>query len=105
MESFTPASAAIGGGLIGLSAALLWLADGRIAGISGSVGGLGSASRNDTDWRLAFLLGLVVAPLLYALAAGAPIIAIEAGRDRNPGGRRRVRARAAAQSAALRTRL
>lgn len=51
MGSFTPVSAAIGGALIGLAAALLWLADGRIAGISGIIGGLGSASRNDTDWR------------------------------------------------------
>jgi uncharacterized protein len=79
MGSFTPVSAAIGGALIGLSAALLWLADGRIAGISGIVGGLAGASRNDTDWRLAFLAGLVVAPLLYTLAAGAPVIAIQAG--------------------------
>lgn len=79
METFTPVSAAVGGVLIGLSAALLWLADGRIAGISGIVGGLGSASRNDADWRLAFLAGLVVAPLLYALAAGGPPIVIGAG--------------------------
>lgn len=79
MQSFTPASAAIGAALIGFSAALLWLADGRIAGISGILGGLGGVSRNDTDWRLAFLAGLVVAPLLYALAAGSPVITIEAG--------------------------
>ena len=57
MGSFTPVSSAIGGALIGLSATLLWLANGRIAGISGIVGGLGSTSRNDTDWRLAFLTG------------------------------------------------
>jgi hypothetical protein len=77
--TFTPVSAAIGGALIGLSAALLWVANGRIAGISGILGGLGSASRSDMDWRLAFLTGLVAAPLLYALVAGAPTIAIGAG--------------------------
>src|SRR5690242_3301253 len=43
------------------------------------LGGLGSASRSDVDWRLAFLAGLVVAPLLYTVAAGAPAIAIGAG--------------------------
>jgi len=79
METFTPISAGVGGILIGLSAALLWLADGRIAGISGIIGGLGNASRREMDWRLAFLSGLIVAPLLYALAAGAPAIAIQAG--------------------------
>ena len=79
METFSPISSAVGGALIGLSAAVLWLADGRIAGISGIIGGLGSASKRELDWRRAFLAGLVVAPLLYALAAGAPAIVIGAG--------------------------
>jgi len=64
MGSFTPVSAAIGGALIGLSGPLLWLADGRIAGFSGVDGGIGSASRTDTAWRLAFITGLVVPRLL-----------------------------------------
>jgi uncharacterized membrane protein YedE/YeeE len=79
METFTPVSATIGGVLIGLSAALLWVANGRIAGISGILGGLGTAPRRDLDWRIAFLVGLVLAPLLYALAVGAPSIAVQAG--------------------------
>jgi len=79
METFTPISAAIGGILIGLSAALLWLADGRIAGISGIIGGLGSTSKPEMGWRLAFLAGLVVAPLFYTLVAGAQPIVIGAG--------------------------
>ena len=79
MENFNPVSAALGGGLIGLSAALLWIANGRIAGISGILGGLGGAPRGDLDWRLAFLAGLVAAPLLWALAAGAPVVAVAAG--------------------------
>jgi hypothetical protein len=75
MENFTPLSALLGGALIGLSAALLWLLDGRIAGISGILGGLASMASGDAAWRLAFLVGLVGAPWLYAVAAGgvAPI--------------------------------
>lgn len=79
MENFTPVSAAIGGGLIGLSAALLWVANGRIAGISGILGGLGRASADDIAWRLAFLAGLAVAPLLYAASVAAPRIVVQAG--------------------------
>lgn len=79
MENFTPVSAAIGGILIGLSAAVLWIANGRIAGISGILGGLGSAAHGDLDWRIAFLAGLVSAPLLHALAVGAAPIVVEAG--------------------------
>ena len=72
MENFTPIHAALGGALIGLSAAMLWLGAGRIAGISGIFGGLLGAVRAEMDWRLAFLAGLVAAPLLHTLAAGAP---------------------------------
>jgi hypothetical protein len=68
----------IGGALIG-SAAALWVANGRIAGISGILGGFGSVTRCDRDWRLAFLAGLVVAPLLYAFAVRAPAMAIGIG--------------------------
>lgn len=78
MENFTPYSALIGGALIGLAAALLWVANGRIAGISGILGGLGSASADDVGWRVAFLLGLVAAPVLYLLIAGSPAISIKA---------------------------
>jgi uncharacterized protein len=73
MANFTPVSAAIGGALIGLSAVLLMLLAGRIAGISGIVG----ESRNpgsDKGWRLAFLAGLVAVPLLAALF-GSPAAA------------------------------
>jgi uncharacterized membrane protein YedE/YeeE len=66
MANFTPVSAAIGGALIGLSAVLLMLLAGRIVGISGIVGeSLNPGS--DKGWRLAFLVGLVAAPLLAAL--------------------------------------
>jgi uncharacterized membrane protein YedE/YeeE len=71
---------AVGGGmLIGLAAALLLLFNGRIAGISGIVGGLLRPARGDIAWRLAFLLGLLAAPLAYALVAVLPAVRVEAG--------------------------
>lgn len=78
MHNFTPVSAAGGGVLIGLSAAMLWLANGRIAGISGIIGNLKWASAGDTGWRVAFLAGLVLGPLLYAALAGTPVIRVDA---------------------------
>ena len=64
MANFTPLSAAIGGGLIGLSAVLLMLLTGRIAGISGIFGGLLNFKSDDRDWRIAFIAGLILAPLM-----------------------------------------
>ena len=79
MNALTPVSALLGGLLIGASAALLLLVNGRIAGISGIVGGLLSPRRGDLDWRLAFVAGLVLAPVLYAGFGGVlPAIAIDA---------------------------
>jgi hypothetical protein len=77
MTTFTPISAFIGGILIGLSATLLLWAIGRIAGISGIVGGLLRPSPAELPWRGAFLVGLIAAPLLYRAAGGAtPEIAV-----------------------------
>jgi hypothetical protein len=70
MENFTPVPALLGGLLIGVSAALFLVLNGRIAGISGIVSGLLPASRGDTHWRLAFLAGLFVAPLVYTALGG-----------------------------------
>ena len=64
MANFTPVSAAIGGALIGLSAVLLMLLSGRIAGISGIFGGLLNPDSSDRSWRIAFIAGLILAPLL-----------------------------------------
>jgi len=73
MTSFTPLSAAIGGGLIGLAVAMLMLLNGRIAGISGIAGGLLSLQRREWRWQIAFLIGLVAAPLLlHAAGHGLP---------------------------------
>lgn len=76
-----------GGMLIGLAAALLLLLNGRIAGISGILGGLlsrslappGAAAAGDSAWRIAFLAGLAAAPLLYALVAIPPAAQVDAG--------------------------
>ncbi|MBN8904983.1 MAG: YeeE/YedE family protein [Rhodospirillales bacterium 69-11] len=77
MEYFTPLPALFGGVLIGLSVVLLLLTNGRIAGISGVLGGLLVSKVRDAGWRLAFILGLIAAPLLYAaLAGGVPPIAV-----------------------------
>jgi hypothetical protein len=63
MANFTPVSAAVGGGLIGLASVLLMLLTGRIAGISGIFGGLLKAGSDDRGWRIAFIAGLILAPL------------------------------------------
>jgi uncharacterized membrane protein YedE/YeeE len=75
---FTPWTSLAGGLLIGLAAALFLLFNGRIAGISGIVGGLLRPARGDIAWRIAFTAGLVIAPLVYALAAPLPQVHVEA---------------------------
>ena len=76
---FTPGVALLGGVLIGLAAALFVLFNGRIAGISGIVGGLLRPQRGDIGWRLAFVGGLLAAPLLYTLVLPLPEVRIEVG--------------------------
>jgi uncharacterized membrane protein YedE/YeeE len=78
-HNFTPWAALAGGLLIGLSAALFLLFSGRIAGISGILGGLLAPVRGDVAWRLAFLLGLIGSPLVYAQFAALPAVRAEAG--------------------------
>ena len=67
MAHFTPVSAAIGGVLIGLSAVLLMLSTGRIAGISGIFSGLLNLRGEDKGWRIAFLAGLILTPVIAGL--------------------------------------
>jgi uncharacterized membrane protein YedE/YeeE len=69
---FTPLASFGGGILIGLGAALLLLANGRIAGISGILGGLLRPARGDIGWRLAFVLGLLAAPLGWLAMQAMP---------------------------------
>jgi uncharacterized membrane protein YedE/YeeE len=79
MDGFTPGSSLAGGVLVGASAALFLVLNGRVAGISGIVGGLIHAARREFGWRLAFLSGLFVAPLVYVALGGAlPPVVLEA---------------------------
>ena len=77
--AFTPWSAAIGGVIIGAAVTIFVLVNGRIAGISGIVGGLFRPAPGDVAWRLAFVAGLMAAPMLYTLAVTLPPVTIEAG--------------------------
>ena len=76
---FTPVAALVGGVLIGVAAAMFVLLNGRIAGISGILGGLLAPFKGDRAWRVAFLLGLIGAPLAYLLFAALPRPDIDAG--------------------------
>ena len=78
-NAFTLWSALAGGVLIGIAAAMFVLLNGRIAGISGIVGGLLKPVKGDVAWRVAFVLGLAGAPLAYALLAVLPRPQIDAG--------------------------
>ena len=60
MENFTPLSATVGGLLIGLAATILWVVNGRTAGISNIAGDVFPIRRGDELWRFAFLVGLPV---------------------------------------------
>ena len=76
---FTPGMSLLGGLLIGTASALFILANGRIAGISGILGGLLRPTSGDVMWRLAFLLGLIVAPAVLAVFVAPVIPTIDAG--------------------------
>lgn len=79
MDAFTPISAFVGGLMIGAAAALFLILNGRIAGISGIVGGLLTLGKGETGWRVAFLAGLIGAPLVYgALGGTLPSVGINA---------------------------
>lgn len=75
---FTPWSSLAGGALIGLAATLFILLNGRIAGISGIVGGLLRPARGDVLWRVCFISGLLIAPLLFRALFQQPDMQIDA---------------------------
>jgi uncharacterized membrane protein YedE/YeeE len=77
--SFTPLSAATGGMIIGAAVAILFTLNGRIAGISGIVGGLLRPGADDVAWRLGFVGGLIAAPALFMALAMAPVVTIDVG--------------------------
>jgi uncharacterized membrane protein YedE/YeeE len=77
-NAFTPASALIGGAIIGAAAALFAVLNGRIAGVSGILGGLMRPQAGDISWRIAFVAGLIAAPLAWRLLAALPEIRVDA---------------------------
>lgn len=76
MDTFTPVSALIGGVLIGISATILILFNGRVAGISGIVRGIFFGEKNEKRWRFIFLIGLLLSPFIYSLFAPLPPLEI-----------------------------
>ena len=87
MENFTPWSALAGGALLGLSAVILLLFRGRIAGISGILAGLFTPHKGDTSWRVLFLIGMmlgavILLPMGFSIAdmpQGSPLLYVAAG--------------------------
>ena len=77
-NAFTPWASGFGGLLIGLSAALFVLLNGRIMGISGIVGGLLPARSGDIAWRVLFVVGVLAAPWVYARFGEIPAMQIDA---------------------------
>ena len=76
--NFTPWSSLAGGVLIGLATAMFLLLNGRIAGISGILGGLLRPTKGDVGWRIAFVAGLIFSPIAFSVAAPLPAVQINA---------------------------
>lgn len=77
--SFTPLTALIGGLLIGMAVAVFALFVGRIAGVSGILGGLLRPRSGEIGWRISFVCGMLASPLLYRIFAALPPVRIDAG--------------------------
>ena len=80
-EHFTPWASLGGGVLLGIASAMFVLLNGRILGISGIVGGLLAPRMGDIGWRLAFLLGMGAAPMVFVAVMPAellPVVRIDA---------------------------
>ncbi|HCV49258.1 MAG TPA: YeeE/YedE family protein, partial [Rhodobiaceae bacterium] len=76
IDNFTPLTALVGGGLIGLAAAILYAFNGRVLGASGITasaleGVIHPALREGLSWRVAFLVGVIIGPAVYMLMTGA----------------------------------
>jgi uncharacterized membrane protein YedE/YeeE len=76
---FTPLASLAGGVLIGLSAGLFILLNGRVAGISGLLGSLISRHGDGRSEKLLFLLGLLISPLIWSAAATLPEVSFDTG--------------------------
>ncbi|WP_374263844.1 YeeE/YedE family protein [Zoogloea sp.] len=76
---FSPFTALVGGAMLALSAGLLLFFNGRIAGVSGIIGGLLRGPQTELRWRLAFVAGLLAAPLVFRLFADLPAGRVDVG--------------------------
>ncbi|MBN3566379.1 YeeE/YedE family protein [Burkholderia cenocepacia] len=76
---FTPWLSLAGGALIGLAAAWLVAFNGRIAGISGIVGGLLTAGGAERRWRVAFIVGMIAAPVAMRFVGSGLTPQVDAG--------------------------
>lgn len=72
--NFTPWASLAGGVLLGVASAMFILVNGRVLGISGILGGLLPPRTGDAGWRVAFLLGMLAAPLVFGLLAPAGFV-------------------------------
>ena len=73
MTEFTPLQSLAGGALIGTAAVLLMALHGRIAGVTGILGGLlPPGAARDWQWRVAFLVGMISSPLIYTAFVRSP---------------------------------
>lgn len=77
--NFTPLTSLIGGLIIGMAVAVFALFGGRIAGVSGILGGLLRPRSGELGWRIAFIGGMIASPLLYRMFAALPTVRIDAG--------------------------
>jgi uncharacterized membrane protein YedE/YeeE len=78
LDDFTPISGLVGGLLIGGAASLFVLFNGRVAGISGILGGVFGAGGGDLAWRIAFLAGIVIGPMIvFALGVPVPTVVLQ----------------------------
>ena len=74
MANFTPFASLIGGAMIGLAAVLLMLVNGRVMGVSGILGGIvRPQGEGDVSWRLLFVVGMIIGPMIVWAIAGEPI--------------------------------
>ncbi len=76
--NFTPWSSLAGGVLIGLATGMFLLLNGRIAGISGILGGLLRPIKGDVGWQVAFVAGLIFSPIAFIVATPLPAVRIDA---------------------------
>ena len=74
----TPFYSLVGGAIIGVAVSILILFNGKIAGISGILGGVLSPKKGDVSWRVVFILGLIISPSIYDLFHTLPKVSITA---------------------------